>query len=1760
MLRSRSCNQSPMSILAALLVIAGGALPTALAQVPWILTEAHQVPASLLDALVLDATAPTLAGHAGELPGLDPQAHAEQSMLVRLSLARGNPAELLELTCAVRTTPDGELLRSAWRGHSATRILIVLPEGTRDRPALISELQLQGIQIRRDSPLAARILVDVPPPGELRLGLAAAALERVRRILGERGEAFIDAVDFPQDYIPYDANWQNLYGLRLIDGPKAWDLARGDPDIVVGVSDTGVRLNHPDLMNILWVNPGEIPGNGIDDDGNGFVDDVHGYDFATDQPLIVQNDTHGHGTHVGGTMAAEGDNQIGVAGVAFGSRLMVLRSGVSVFYQSDQIEAIDYATLMRRVYGVRVVSTNHSYGSLSNSMSVSVRTAIGKHRNADILYVAAAGNDSNNNDGTTNHMPSGMVLLDHPEPGDWENVLAVAACNSSGGKPGFSNWGLTTVDLAAPGDGINSTTNNNSYGNKNGTSMASPHVAGAVGSVASANPSLGGQQIRSILMDTVNKTISNGYWNTRVASGGVLNLHNAITQALTYPVIRLQTPADGQFIYPGHSVDLIATATDGDGTVTQVAFFANGQQIGLDTNGSDGWSLRYTPPAAGMYELHAQATDNDGKVTRTRDLRRLHVGHVVVDDRDVASITTSGSWLRRSTTPNNSSAAPNAFRDSYLETFDTTGVNTVTFTPVLPVNGSWKVEIFIPNIAGQSTNLPVSVLHDAGTANTTINASATANRGKWLNVGTFNLTSGSASVTIRENGTSSADLADAIRFLYQGSAPANAAAVSVFALQTTFLETDGTARVSFSRTSTTGTLTVPYTVGGTAVAGVNFAPLSGTVSFDNGQSVAHLDITPLNDGVFTPDLTLSITALDGPAHRVGLPASVQLRIANVTNSPPVASAGPDIVVDDTDGNGSENVTLNASASSDPDGNITQYRWWAGTTHLGTGSPVTVSRNVGTSLITLEVTDSAGLSSTSSLNVRVNGRPTANVGHPRAAVLGEPLVVAATATDDGWPAPLTVGWTQINGPGTASFSPSNAAATTISFDQVGTYLLRLSASDTRLTHTADLTVRVYPAGSVLVELLSTDDAHIRSGSNANTVYNGNEIELRQNGDTHADTRWGLVKFDASAVNHTGSLIDAWFLPTTTTHNSTPTHSAFTIADDAWQESTVTWNTAPAFGSVISTWKTTASGRQEWINVLPYAQTEWTTDPARLISIGLKISSNHDARYASRQNSTAANRPRLLLVFQNLGPSVLITSPAPAASHVVNLPISITGQATSTLGDITSVELFANAVSLGQATLHPAGTFSHSFTPTSTGNYVITATATDQTSATNTSAPVAIQVVDADTTPPVLQSTTVLTSTTIDLLFNEALLPSSITSPAQYVVSPGNISPATATLQPDTRTIRLGFAAPFADGSYTISISGVADLMGNQVPTGTQGAFIITSLPPGTFLESGGLLVMEAEHFTEKFAGTASSTLNHHWNLVTTPAGFSGSGLMEAQPNTSVNVQAETTGPRMDYRAYFALPGTYQVWVRMWGPNGNDDSFHVGLDGVIRTATAGMTNSSNQWVWLNVANSARVTVQIPDPGIYTINLWMREDGTRVDKLLLTTDAAYTPTGIGPEESQRQPDSPQPPQVAITTPGSPHASTVGQPVQITGTASVSSASITAVEIFLDTNTKLGDAALLNGTWSFTWSNPPPGNYSYFARATADNALQTSTPLRALRVCELEDLNRDGLIDEADALAAAAQLGLTLPSQPADLNLDGRVDAEDFSLLLRRIGQALP
>lgn len=322
----------------------------------------------------------------------------------------------------------------------------------------------------------------------------------------------------PDGTTPNDLSYNRQWGLQKINAPAAWDYTQGSKSVVVAVVDTGVDYKHPDLAANIWTNTKEIAGNGIDDDGNGYIDDIHGWDFGDKDNDPNDNDTskkqYGHGTHVAGILGAVGNNNLGVSGVSPNVSIMVTkhyRANDSVGYLWDIPQGIRYAV----DNGAKVI--NLSLGS--SSFDKAQFEALSYANDRGVLVIASAGNNGRNND----------VTPYYPANYDLPNIITVASLDQNNNLASDSSYGFQSVDIAAPGVGIYSTFPDSRYATWGGTSMAVPYVTGAAALLLAANPKLTVSELKRDILASVQQVPA---LQGKVATGGYLDL-SKLTQFLS---------------------------------------------------------------------------------------------------------------------------------------------------------------------------------------------------------------------------------------------------------------------------------------------------------------------------------------------------------------------------------------------------------------------------------------------------------------------------------------------------------------------------------------------------------------------------------------------------------------------------------------------------------------------------------------------------------------------------------------------------------------------------------------------------------------------------------------------------------------------------------------------------------------------------------------------------------------------------------------------------------------------------------------------------------------------------------------------------------------------------------------------------------------------------------------------------------------------------------------------------------------------------
>lgn len=504
-----------------------------------------------------------------------------------------------------------------------------------DVEALVSESLPQGrLSVVRGLEREGRVLLRGEPDGQLRFEADVEAALRANAAVA----SFSRDQNVTAQLVPNDSLFAQQAGFRNtgqtggtsdadIDADEAFDITTGSEDIVVALIDSGVDYTHPDLYLNIWLNQGEIPAalrsqlddggdgvvsfrdlnlgansafvtdlnmtgyidagdlladsnweNGIDDDSNGKVDDLIGWDFRDNDndPL----DEHGHGTHIAGVIGAVGNDGAGVAGLNWASSILPLRFlGVEpgqglTGSLSNAMSAIDFSTSLANNHDVNIRVSNNSWGALE-TFSTDVRTSLADNAEAGVLFVAAAGNGEGRTGRGIDLDTENLGFF--PASYDLDSILSVAASDSRDSLAIFSQFGATSIDVAAPGVGILSTDLNGTFSVRNGTSMATPHAAGTAALIFSQLPDATVQEVRQAIIQSVDtKSALSG----RVASGGRVNARAALEIDTFAPRPALTPPgtvtSDGGTFFEidvtyRDNVDVDFNSFDGDDVTVQLA-------------------------------------------------------------------------------------------------------------------------------------------------------------------------------------------------------------------------------------------------------------------------------------------------------------------------------------------------------------------------------------------------------------------------------------------------------------------------------------------------------------------------------------------------------------------------------------------------------------------------------------------------------------------------------------------------------------------------------------------------------------------------------------------------------------------------------------------------------------------------------------------------------------------------------------------------------------------------------------------------------------------------------------------------------------------------------------------------------------------------------------------------------------------------------------------------------------------------------------
>ena len=440
------------------------------------------------------------------------------------------PSVSTEVDNLSESTTSGLTTRAAGENYVPNELLVKFKEG-------VSQTKKDQILGNLNAKVSEKILTKaMERTGKKEavhlLNVPIAALEAIAKAKGygevEYAEPNFIYTSDSSSNDPYFTNsslW-GMYGAATSPANKygshaavAWgNNHTGSNTVYVGIIDEGYMYTHEDLTANAGKNPGEgTAANGVDDDGNGLVDDIYGWDFDGNNSSVFDGINDDHGTHVAGTIGGRGVNGIGVAGVCWNVRLLSAKFlGSRGGTTANAIKAVDYFTDLKTRHGINLVATNNSWGG--GGFSQGLKDAISRANTAGILFIAAAGNNNSDND----------AVLSYPASYDVNNVIAVASITNGGLLSSFSNYGATQVDLGAPGSGIWSSVPKrvsgvivSSYASYNGTSMATPHVTGAAALYAASHSGASAATIKAAILSSVLPTAS---LTGKCATGGRLNV------------------------------------------------------------------------------------------------------------------------------------------------------------------------------------------------------------------------------------------------------------------------------------------------------------------------------------------------------------------------------------------------------------------------------------------------------------------------------------------------------------------------------------------------------------------------------------------------------------------------------------------------------------------------------------------------------------------------------------------------------------------------------------------------------------------------------------------------------------------------------------------------------------------------------------------------------------------------------------------------------------------------------------------------------------------------------------------------------------------------------------------------------------------------------------------------------------------------------------------------------------------------------------
>jgi subtilisin family serine protease len=833
-----------------------------------------------------------------------------------------------------------KILNAVQTGHVSDELLIRFKKGADDKT-----------KNRILKKLGATIVETYPNSGVYLLQLPAGLTPKQARdyVKGDAGvhkaepNYVIRTSSLP---IPNDTYFSQLYGLYNygqtggtpgadIKAAAAWTITTGSPSVVVALIDTGVDYSHPDLAANMWVNSGEIAGNGVDDDGNGYADDIYGF-FTSDQSADPM-DTVGHGTHVAGTIGAVGNNSQGVIGVSPQVRIMALKSMLAGGYGvvSDAVRAIDYLIAMKQ-RGVNVRVINASWYADTAEFPTALYEAVKAARDNNIVFVVAAGNNAQDIDATAAY----------PASFDLENVITVAALDHNDNLASFSNYGATRVHVAAPGVNIYSTMPGGSYTYKNGTSMAAPHVTGLVALMAAQYPQYTYQQIRSKILSTVD-TLPN--LQGRVLTAGRINAWKALSGSDTGAAsIQIVSPVGGETWTSGEVRTINWTAADDIGVArVDLSYTLDGGNSwtsiiqGLKNDGTCSWTVPNTSSTSALVKVEAYDAAGNKGAAMSAGFFTIVLGSTVPQDTTSPSVTLTSLTGGQTVTGNDSA-------NITWRATDNVGVVRVDlYFSIDSKNYAWtQIAQGVPNSGFYHWSIPY----------------------------TYSSTSKVKVVAYDAAGNSNSAMSRTVFNIVRGTTPASdSTAPSV-----TLSYPNGGELWRVGETKTIGwearddravtRVNLYYSVDGGSTWNILATGLPNSSPYSL--------IVPSVTSVATNAL-VKVEAYDAANNKGSATSSGYFTIQPL-NIPPTANAGADQTV-----SAGTTVTLNGSLSTDPDDGIASYQW-----AQTSGNPVTLSNpaaanptfvapNATGAVLTflLTVADYAGQTSSASCMITVGGSTT-----------------------------------------------------------------------------------------------------------------------------------------------------------------------------------------------------------------------------------------------------------------------------------------------------------------------------------------------------------------------------------------------------------------------------------------------------------------------------------------------------------------------------------------------------------------------------------------------------------------------------------------------------------------------------------------------------------------------------------------------------------------------------------------------------------------